>query len=323
MKMIEVVVTQQDVPRIQKIIAEKDIDQYWASTCTLNDLCSLRFLVPDDRRQAVLDDLQSAITFSGRSRIIVLDVAATLSSQKKEKQQENDIPPRMTREELFNKVIRGAVADSNFFLLVFLSTVVAAIGLIEDSLAVVIGAMVIAPLLGPILAMALTSTLGELRLLRQATVTTLLGLLMAIGVSYLIGLTWPLQEISGELLSRSEAELNSIALALASGVAAVLSLTTGLPTVLVGVMVAVALLPPAATLGILLGNGEYGLATNAGLLLMVNVVCVNLAAKLVFMVKGFKPRTWLERKKTRQSSWLDVMFWIVSLSLLLLVILLR
>ncbi|NIV31322.1 MAG: DUF389 domain-containing protein, partial [Anaerolineae bacterium] len=105
--------------------------------------------------------------------------------------------------------------------------------------------------------------------------------------------------------------------------AAVLSLTTGLPTVLVGVMVAVALLPPTAALGLMLGSGQIDLAIGAGLLLAVNVVCVNLAAKVGFLVMGVKPRTWLEQRKARQSMTTYIGFWLVTLLILLAAIYLR
>jgi hypothetical protein len=83
---------------------------------------------------------------------------------------------------------------------------------------------------------------------------------------------------SAGLAPRTEVGLASIALALASGGAAVLSLTGNVPIALVGVMVAVALLPPTATLGLMVGDGHWGPAAGAALRLAVNVVCVNLAA---------------------------------------------
>jgi uncharacterized membrane protein len=142
-------------------------------------------------------------------------------------------------------------------------------------------------------------------------------------LSWIIALVWPLQFDSPELLSRTNVGLDSVALALASGSAAVLSLTTGLSSVLVGVMVAVALLPPTATIGLMLGQGQWALAGGAGLLLAVNIVCVNLSAKLVFVFKGVKPRTWLEKQKARQSMTTYIIFWLVSLIILVAVIYLR
>ena len=170
---------------------------------------------------------------------------------------------------------------------------IVSIGLIEDNVAVVIGAMVIAPLLGPNLALALGAALGDLTLMWGATKTTLAGMGLALSLSIGIGLFWPLnihsQELlSQELLSRTNVGLDSIALALASGAAAVLSLTTGLPSVLVGVMVSVALLPPTAAFGLMIGGKQLNSAIGAGLLLAVNIVSINLAAKIAFLFQGIK-----------------------------------
>ena len=80
---------------------------------------------------------------------------------------------------------------------------------------------------------------------------------------------------------------------------------------------------PAATLGMLLGSGQAGLAAGAGLLLAVNIVCINLSAKLMFLYRGVKPRTWLEKRKARQSNLTYTAIWIVTLLLLAMAILLR
>ncbi len=217
----------------------------------------------------------------------------------------------------------GARLDLNFFLLVVLSTIVAAIGLIENDVAVVIGAMVIAPLLGPNLALSLGTALGDVTLMRQSAQTLFAGILLAIALSAVFGLLWSSALSSHELMSRTDAALDSILLALVSGAAAALSLTTGLSGVLVGVMVAVALLPPAATLGIMLGAGHPELAVGAGLLLAVNVVCVNLASKIVFFLKGIHPRTWLEKEKANKAMLQYVLGWLVTLLILLLLMSVR
>ena len=162
-------------------------------------------------------------------------------------------------------------------MLVLLSTIVAAVGLLADNVAVVIGAMVIAPLLGPNLAQALGVALGDRRLAWRALRTNLAGIVLAVALSAAVGALLRGEITSDELLQRTVVGLDSVTLALASGAAAVLSISTGLPSVLVGVMVAVALLPPAATMGIMLGHGLFDLAAGAALLLAVNVVCVNVA----------------------------------------------
>ncbi|MBL4893659.1 MAG: TIGR00341 family protein [Emcibacter sp.] len=203
----------------------------------------------------------------------------------------------------------------------------ASIGLIENNVAVVIGAMVIAPLLGPNLALALSTALGDLDLMGNALKTMAVGFLIALTLSFSLGLVWGTywpDELNGpELLSRTVVGFDSIALALVSGAAAVLSLASGLSSVLVGVMVAVALLPPGATIGIMLGAGRYELALGAALLLAVNIVCVNLSAKLVFLFKGVQPRTWFEKKKAKRAMIFYMVFWLLSLTVLGYIIVLR
>lgn len=153
--------------------------------------------------------------------------------------------------------------------------------------------------------------------------TSLAGLGLALLLSVLIGWVLPVDLTSEELMSRTVVKLDSIVLALASGGAAVLSLTTGLPSVLVGVMVAVALLPPTATVGMMLGGGHYELASSAALLLAVNVVAVNLSAKVTFLMRGISPRTKDEKLKARQSVEVSLVIWVVTLALLVGVILLK
>jgi uncharacterized hydrophobic protein (TIGR00341 family) len=171
-----------------------------------------------------------------------------------------------------------------------------------------------------VLSLALGTALGEKRLMWRSIGTNLAGLALTLALSFLIGLLWPVNINSPELLARTDVGLDSVALALASGAAAVLSITTGLSSALVGVMVAVALMPPAVTLGLMLSSGQYSLAIGALLLLAVNVVCLNFAANFVFIAKGVGPRTWHEKKQARRSTVFSLIFWTVLLAVLMLVI---
>jgi uncharacterized hydrophobic protein (TIGR00341 family) len=253
------------------------------------------------------------------ARIIVFPVDATLPHSKSESERQED-KASTTREAMYASVDKNARLDINYVVLVILSTVVAAIGLVENNVAVIIGAMVIAPLLGPNLAFGLGTALGDVHLMRKSLQSLFAGIAIAISLSYLIGLFWPFGIIGDELLSRTYVGMDSLALALASGAAAALSMTTGLPSVLVGVMVAVALLPPAATVGLTLGHARPDLAQGAALLLIANVVCVNLAAKLVFLVKGVRPRTWAEKEKAKRAMSIYILVWILTLILIVVAI---
>jgi len=279
----------------------------------------MRLLVADDKLQLLLDALQNVLGAQPTARILVLAVEASLPKQDEEKRKNED-SATAAREALYDGAKKGAHLDFNYILLIILSTLVAAIGLIEDNVAVIIGAMVIAPLLAPNLALSVGTALGDTPLVRKSAQTLLVGILLAVALSAGLGFFWPSELTSNELMSRTEAGLDSVALALASGAAAALSLTTGLSSVLVGVMVAVALLPPAATVGLMLGSGSIDLAIGASLLLSINIVCVNLASKIVFFAKNIRPRTWLEKEKAKGAMVTYILGWIVTLLILILVI---
>ncbi len=318
MRIVEVIASPENLEKLPAIASKLDIKKFWPAGGK-PDLGVYRILVDQEKSQQLLDALQGILGPDGN--IVLITPEAVLPQQVESNKQVKKSSSETTREELYQDVEKGARLSSNFLLLVTLSTFVASIGMIKDNIAVVIGAMVIAPLLGPNIALALSTALGDTKLLWAATKANIVGLGLAIVISIGEGLLWPIVLPSQELLARTDVGLDSIALALASGAAASLSLTTGLSSVLVGVMVAVALLPPAATLGLMLGSGHNELALGAGLLLAVNIVCVNLSAKLVFFYKGIKPRTWLTSEKARESSKVYVFIWLVSLAILTAIIL--
>jgi uncharacterized hydrophobic protein (TIGR00341 family) len=322
MKYIEVVSDQGNADTVSAIA-----EQVEAADCRLgnvdeNGLQWMRLLVSDDKLQATLDALQNALGTQASTRIVVLPVEISLP-RPPETESKEEKSATAAREALYSGVEKDARLHLNFIILVVLSTVVAAIGLIENSVAIVIGAMVIAPLLGPNLAFALGTALGDIELMRKAVGTIAVGIALAIGLSVLLGLAWPFEISSPELIARTVVGLDSVALALASGAAAALSLTTGLSSVLVGVMVAVALLPPAATVGLMLGHGEADLAINAALLLAINIVCVNLASKVVFLAKGISPRTWYEKAKAKRAMVVYILMWLITLVILMAAVLAR
>jgi uncharacterized hydrophobic protein (TIGR00341 family) len=324
MRIVEVITDAGHTDSLAGIAEHFEATDFWWGADNEDGRRSFRLLVADASRQGVVDALQSLLGAAENTRIIILPVDTVLprpSAEDEEGKKRRTVTA--TREELYSQIAKGALLDSNFLLLTFLSTIVAAIGLAEDNVAVVVGAMVIAPLLGPNIALAFATSLGDRSLMWQALKTTIAGLTLALLLSYVIGTIWPVDLASEEVLARTGVGLDSVALALASGAAAVLSLATGLSATLVGVMVAVALLPPTAVLGMLLGTGQPQLAFGAGLLLAVNVVCVLLAAMTVFLLKGVRPRTWLERTKAKQSLAISITFWAGLLLILVAVILLR
>jgi len=314
MKIIEVITDSGHLDTVIGIAQQQEVVDYWHAPAGDSDRVSIRLLVPPNKRQPVMDALQLTLATHENSRVMILPLEALWPVPEPEDTQvTSESKPavsksEVTREELYSQVERGARPDATFYVLVVLSTVVAAIGLLQNSAAVIIGAMVIAPLLGPNMAFALGAALGDRELMWKSLKALVSGMGLALILSAGIGQLWP---------ARTDVGLDGVMLALASGTAAVMSLTTGLSSVLVGVMVAVALLPPTATIGLMLGAGEMDKAMGATLLLAVNIVCVNLAAKLTLLFYGVRPRTWLAQRKASQSLVLYISIWIVTLAILI------
>ncbi len=285
-----------------------------------------RILVDVKNQQEMLDALQRAVNKHEDWRILLIPVEAALpqaevntkNNGKNKFKFKNILRGSITREELQSDMKNGTLLSIDFLLLVILSSIVAGIGLIQSDVAVIIGAMVIAPLLGPNLALAFGAALGSKEMISKAVKTNIVGLGVTLLITIPAGFFITPETVLGsaEMMSRTTVGFASIALALASGAAAVLSLTMGMSSALVGVMVAVALMPPTVTLGITIGNGQLDLAYGTFLLLATNVVCVNLAAQSIFRLKGIRPRTWYEEKKAKQASRINTVIWFGMLVIL-------
>lgn len=313
LKMLQVTAPRAVEANIAKIADAEGIITFHKE-CDLPDDHAVYYLLTEaDIRQKILDDLEGLAQTSSKFRVNILPVDTTIPATKFTGASD-------TREELRAKMTSGARMDFNYLLLTFLSTLVALIGLLQDNIAVVIGAMVIAPFLGPNLAFAFATSLGERGLMINAFKTGTVGVAFAVLIAAVFGFYWDGVPESEELLLRTRVGLDGVALAAAAGIAGVLSLTSGLSMTLVGVMVAVAILPPAVTVGFMLGAGEWKLSYGAAVLLSVNIVCVNLAGLLVFLGKGIAPRVWFERKMAKPYVYGGILVWAVLLVLLLVII---
>ena len=144
-----------------------------------------------------------------------------------EAEKEEAPSPRISREELYQQVNEGAQLTRTFVVLVALSAVVAAVGVDYNNVTVVIGAMVIAPLLGPNVALALATALGDMGLAKSAAKTNIVGILVALAIAIPIGFLIRVDPRVAEIQSRLHVQLKDVVLALASGSAGVLSITTG------------------------------------------------------------------------------------------------
>lgn len=320
MKYVEVVTHTNSQDSIRKVADNAEAKDLHFDEPRENSMQRSRMILDDEKLQKALDSLSVIIGANPQAKILVMPVEAFLPQEEKSDEKEKLKSITATREAIYTQVEQNAHINNNYILLIILSTIVASIGLLENNVAVLIGAMVIAPLLGPNIALSLATSLGDTDLMLRAIKTLITGLALAIGLSASIALVIDIPLQSQELLSRTYVGYDSVILAFASGAAAALSITTGLSSVLVGVMVAVAILPPAAAFGMFLADGNYALSLNAGVLLAVNIVCVNLASKLVFLGKSITPRKWLDKQKAKRAMRWYMIAWVISLCGLLLFI---
>ncbi len=288
-------------------------------------------LVEAEQTEEIMDCLKGLIDGTKGFVVTVLPVEASLPKPpepEKQPEQAPEIGPkkrvsrRISREELTDDINDACKLSRVFFMMVFLATVVAAFGLLRSNVAVIIGAMVIAPLLGPNMALSLATTLADWKMAKRAFIANGAGSMFALALAIIVGLLFGANPEETEIIARTSVAPTDIAIALASGAAGALAFTTGAPATLVGVMVAVALLPPLATVGLMTSVGEWSAALGAVLLLAVNVVCVNLSGVAMFLIQGVRPRSWWEADKAKKYTRIAIVVWSGMLALLVVLILL-
>jgi len=199
---------------------------------------------------------------------------------------------RMSTDEIYDDVVDAVAISPTYLVTVFLSAIIAALGMRSGQTAVVIGAMVIAPLLSPTLALAMSATVGDWRLGLRALRTLGAGGALVLVSTILLGLMVEIDPEVPELYNRTIVHLADIALALASGAAGVLAFNRGASASLVGVMIAVALVPPLSAAGLYLGAGDLELSVRALFLFANNLVCINIAGIVTFLLQGLPPKRW-------------------------------
>ncbi len=337
LRLIEIIIPAVTVSRLQMVLEDHELIGVWTLDHGANQAIA-RILIPTGQTERISDDLNDHFGMHPEFRLLLFSVEATLplprepeqaeeqvadDAEVSENQNQSDLlPNRISREELYQDVARGADISPVYLITVMLSTVVAAVGLLRGDVAVIIGAMVIAPLLGPNVALALASTLGDLHLVGRSIKTLLAGVVTAWGLALLIGLLLAVDPSVPEIAARTRLNLSDILLALAAGSAGALAFTSGIPAAVIGVMVAVALLPPLVVTGLLIGAGYSGLGVNALALFFCNIACINLAGIGTFLAQKIRPRSWWENENAGKATRIAVMIWVSMLALLLAMILL-
>ncbi len=327
-RIVEIVVPRGRADDIPELLYEQTLDGYWVSDINDNQAC-IRILLASNEVESVFDILDTYLEKLPGTSAVLLQVEAVIPStnnesndSENEKAEEgNNKSIRISRHELYNDITSALGINGTYLAMTLLSVIVAAIGLIRNDMAIIIGAMVIAPLLLPNVAMALANTLGDTDLSILGGKTLITGFLLALSTSILIGFFIPVDATIDAISARTNIQLSDLLLAMASGAAGVLAFTSGGQLSLIGVMVAVALMPPLVTGGLLIGSGDPALGLKALELTCVNVICVNLAGILTFMSQGIRPATWWEKSKASSARKRAILGWLLPLVILLYILL--
>lgn len=193
--------------------------------------------------------------------------------------------------DLFQMLREGARPSESYIMLMILATVLATFGLFSNSAPVIIGAMILAPLMSPIVAMSMgVLRVNERNLLLESLKACALGVGVALGCAVLLTWLTPLRTLNSEIAARLNPTLLDMGVAVASGVAGAYAHARAQVTKsLAGVAIAVALVPPLAVSGIGIGWGDWTVFSGAGLLFLTNFAGMILAAAGTFLVLGYSP----------------------------------
>ena len=286
----------------------------------------LTLLVRGEEVETTMDDFERELGGREGFHLAVVPLEAWLPRPERETEEEAQgldraasgrrSRRRISRAELYAEIDEQLGVTAIFLTMTGLSAVVAALGLLRDNVAVIIGAMVIAPLLTPNIALALATTLADWKLARRALVVNAWGAGLAFALAAAIGWVTPVHLGIPAIADRLHLPLSDLALAVAAGAAGTLAFTRGYSGAVIGVMVAVALMPPLVVTGLLVGEGLYAGALRAGLLTAVNVIGINLAAVVTFVLQGLRPRAVWEAERARKASWIAATVWLLLLAAL-------
>jgi uncharacterized hydrophobic protein (TIGR00271 family) len=200
------------------------------------------------------------------------------------------------RVEVYKTIRRAARPDADYFVMIGLAAGIAALGLLLNSPAVIIGAMLVAPLMAAIVGLGMGVVMGDMRLLKIAASATMRGMLLAVGIGVVAGWLAIDPAPTAEILGRTRPTLLDLGVALVSGAAGAYALCReDVSASLPGVAIAAALVPPLATAGIGLSTANAAVAGGALLLFMTNLVAISAASAAIFLLFGFRPAAEAER----------------------------
>lgn len=323
-RLVEIIVAPDKREAVQDLLEEEETLGVWTTQSSENRV-RVRALLRTQHTEHVFDRIHEQWPDQDSYRVMLLPVSAILPHEEREAEEEQSAKDKeegqrgISQDELYHDVREGAQLSLVYVASAVLSSIVASIGIMRGDVTVLIAAIIIAPLVWPSVAFAVAVTLGDLSLVRESLKTYVTGILSVWLVAILLGLFMSFDPQAPLIQARVDVNVGDIALALSAGSAGALTLTSNAPTRLIGIVVAVALLPPLVASGLLLGMGVWDPALRASLLFLANAASLILAAIVTFVLQGIHPRTWRDTEQAKQATRITVGL-IGSLLIILLVI---
>jgi len=300
MKQIQVTLPSKDAEELAKglteVVSPSQINLIKGETSSL-----LLITVFSNRTGFVMDYLDDAGIGRVKGRITITEIEATIPRARPRKQ--DKFLRRISIEELEQNVSSLVKIDFNYISFVVLSSVIAAMGLVTDNNITLIASMIVAPLMGPIVAMAFGAVTSNQKILKGGAFAELIGMLISILIGFIIGLVYNFSqtEPSTFIIVRGEPNIVDLIIAIASGLTAGICFVSGTSLALVGVAAAAALLPVVVNVGIALGMFEWRLALGSLVLFITNVVSVHLGCMIIFWIRKVEPSKAVKRVKAKKS----------------------
>lgn len=195
-----------------------------------------------------------------------------------------------TLEQMRSELLSESTLDINYIVLILGSCVIATLGLLTDSAAVIIGAMIVAPLMLPIRGLAFGSLEGNVVLFRKGLISIIVGTILAIILAFLVGYLVKMPEFGSEVVARSKPTLLDLGIAVAAGgISGFAKVQPKVSGTLAGTAIAVALMPPICVIGLGLSQANLSLSLGATILYLTNLLGITLSCMLTFLIAGYTP----------------------------------
>jgi len=307
----------------KKIIVGRHPAQEIISDMTPDDLLVMGFAQKTDLERHIINDLSNQLLNQAPGPVILISqhewhrgIRGTIEHRIAR------LNPQLTlteQNELIWSAEKSASSNLDYIVMIVLSAALATLGLLTNSVAVIIGAMLVAPLMSPISSFSTGMATGILHLTRRASLTLFTGVTLALLISIVMGVVLPIDTPTDEMLARGSPNLLDAAIALVSGwVAAYATARKGIPAALAGVAIAAALMPPISTIGLGIALRDIDLAFGANLLFLANIAFIIAAQYITFLWMGMHPTEDREGATLNRSrAWWIVLFLITLIVLLI------